>query len=38
MEPVVTGIVIADEHQRLRLAREILAKCGPAAQSKADGL
>ena len=38
IEPVVTNIVIADEGERVRLAREILAKCGPAAKSKAAGL
>jgi LPPG:FO 2-phospho-L-lactate transferase len=33
IEPVSTGIVIADEPARLRLAKEILEKCGPAALS-----
>jgi LPPG:FO 2-phospho-L-lactate transferase len=33
IEPVTTGIVIADEPARVRLAKEILEKCGPAALS-----
>jgi LPPG:FO 2-phospho-L-lactate transferase len=33
IEPVSTGIVIADEPARVRLAKEILAKCGPAASA-----
>jgi LPPG:FO 2-phospho-L-lactate transferase len=37
IQPVVTGIVIADERERLRLAREIVAKCGPAASPETAG-
>jgi LPPG:FO 2-phospho-L-lactate transferase len=37
VEPAIAGIVIADEPERARLAREILAKCGLAALPGAAG-